>query len=205
MTPATGEHYFSPSPSGDFEVRDINVRLAGRDVVVATAGGVFSPDHVDDGTQALLRLVPEAPVSGDLLDLGCGWGPIALSLALESPGATIWAVDVNQRALDLTRRNSQRLGCENIHACEPQDVPDEVVFDTIWSNPPIRVGKAELHEILETWVPRLKQGATAYFVVAKHLGADSLIAWLTERFRNSHEVTKGDHYKGFRVIEVRKT
>jgi 16S rRNA G1207 methylase RsmC len=198
------EHYFSAAPAGDFVPKEIRVRLGGQDFQLETAGGVFSPDHVDAGTEALLRIVP--PLSnapGHLLDLGCGWGPIALTMALESPGAAVWAVDVNERALELTRRNSERAGCTNVRAVTPDSVPDDVLFTTIWSNPPIRIGKAELHELLEKWVPRLAPGGEGYFVVAKHLGADSLFTWMLTTFAETHAVTKGDHYKGFRVIEVR--
>jgi 16S rRNA G1207 methylase RsmC len=198
------EHYFSAAPAGDFVPKEISVRLGGQDLQLETAGGVFSPDHVDAGTEALLRIVPQLNVApGNLLDLGCGWGPIALTMALESPSADVWAVDVNERALELTRRNAVRAGCTNVRAVTPDSVPDDVLFTTIWSNPPIRIGKSELHELLEKWVPRLAPGGEGYFVVAKHLGADSLFTWMLTTFAETHEVTKGDHYKGFRVIEVR--
>ena len=197
------EHYFSAAPAGAFTPREIRVDLAGRGLTLQTAGGVFSPEHVDAGTQALLRIVPALPDEpGNVLDLGCGWGPIALTMALESPDATVWAVDVNERALELTRRNAERAGCGNIVTHTPSQVPEDVRFTTIWSNPPIRVGKAELHGMLQTWIPRLIAGGAAYFVVAKHLGADSLVSWLATTFAATHEVIKGDHYKGFRVIEV---
>ena len=203
MTQGGQEHYFSASPTGDFTPNEISVRLGGRDLIVETAGGIFSPDHVDAGTEALLRIVPQAPAAGELLDLGCGWGPIAITMAIEAPGARVWAVDVNERALELTTRNAARAECGNIRPSKPDAVPGDVRFTAIWSNPPIRVGKAELHAMLEMWLPRLVSGGEAYFVVAKHLGADSLITWMTNRFSDTHTVKKGDHYKGFRVIEVR--
>src|SRR5689334_10168381 len=136
MVPA--EHYFTSAPGGDPGYRQVAVRLAGRDVEVTTGNGVFSPDRVDVGTQVLLSHVPAPPPGGDLLDLGCGWGPVALSLALESPHAQVWAVDVNERALDLVRRNAASLGLTNVNAVQPQDVPEHVRFMTLWSNPPIR-------------------------------------------------------------------
>ncbi len=198
------EHYFSASPAGDFVARDIAVRLGGHDLTLETAGGVFSPDHVDAGTEALLRIVPALSEDvANVLDLGCGWGPIALTMALEAPQAHVWAVDVNERALELTRRNAGRAGCANVTAATPEAVPGDVMFSAIWSNPPIRVGKTELHAMLETWLPRLVSGGEGYFVVAKHLGADSLYSWMRTAFATTHTVTKGDHYKGFRVIEVR--
>jgi len=196
------EHYFSSDPASADALRTISVRLAGRDVQVETAGGVFSPGHLDQGTRVLLDEVPEPPASGDLLDLGCGWGPIALTLALESPDATVWAVDVNRRALDLVRRNATRLGLVNVNAVLPQDVPDDLRFAAIWSNPPIRVGKQELHALLEHWMPRLDADATAWLVVQKNLGADSLQRWLAEQMGDRYEVERASTSKGFRVITV---
>ena len=118
------DHYFSAAPSSPENLRRIRVTLAGRDVEVTTAGGVFSPEHVDVGTAVLLANTPPPPPGGNILDLGCGWGPIALSVALLSPHATVWAVDVNERALDLVRRNALSLGLDNVNAALPDDVPD---------------------------------------------------------------------------------
>ncbi len=199
----SSEHYFSTSPSGDLVLRSIPVRLAGRDVQVTTAGGVFSPDRIDTGTQVLLAHTPAPPPGGQFLDLGCGWGPIALSLALESPRATVWAVDVNERALDLVRRNAQALGLENVNACRPEDVPDDIAFRTIWSNPPIRVGKNELHAMLSHWLPRLDVGSDAWLVVARNLGSDSLHRWLQSELPADFTVLRAATSKGFRVLRVR--
>jgi 16S rRNA (guanine1207-N2)-methyltransferase len=192
------DHYFSPAPRSDGATRTIRVRLAGKEVEVVTAGGVFSPEHLDDGTRILLDTVPAPPAAGHLLDLGAGWGPIALSLALRSPDATVWAVDVNERALDLVRRNASRLGITNVNAVLPADVPDEVSFAAIWSNPPIRVGKQELHAMLAHWLPRLEDDATAWLVVAKHLGAESLQRWLGDEL--GLDVERAENSKGFRVL-----
>ncbi|MRX42595.1 class I SAM-dependent methyltransferase [Agromyces kandeliae] len=196
------EHYFSSKPADRAALRTVQVRLAGRDVEVQTAGGVFSPDHVDLGTRVLLGEVPTAPAAGHLLDLGAGWGPIALTLGLQSPDATVWAVDVNERALDLVRRNVRRLGLDNVNAAIPADVPDDLRFSVIWSNPPIRIGKAELHALLRRWLPRLEAGATAWLVVQKNLGSDSLQRWLDEEFGDGWTVERAATSKGFRVLTV---
>jgi len=201
LAPAT-EHYFSPQPAGDFKTTEIEVSLAGREVTIETAGSIFSPDRLDMGTDALMRIVPQTPEKGNFLDLGCGWGPLAITMALEAPDAAIYAIDVNERALELTRRNAKRLKLDNIHVSTPQDVPAAVNFDIIWSNPPIRVGKAELHSILKHWIPRLVVGGIGYFVVAKHLGADSFEKWLRAEFAGGFDVYREDHYKGFRVVKV---
>lgn len=198
------DHYFSASPASAENLRRVRVTLAGRDIEVTTAAGVFSPDHVDTGTAVLLSNTPPPPAGGNLLDLGCGWGPISLSLAMDSPHATVWAVDVNERALDLVRRNAQALGLDNVNAVLPDDVPDDIAFRTIRSNPPIRVGKSELHGLLERWIPRLDERADAWLVVSRNLGSDSLQRWLGTTFDEGYSVYRAATARGFRVLKVRR-
>jgi 16S rRNA (guanine1207-N2)-methyltransferase len=200
----SGDHYFSAAPASPENHRRIRVTLAGREAEVTTAGGVFSPDHVDSGTAVLLANTPPPPPGGQLLDLGCGWGPIALSLAIESPHATVWAVDVNERALDLVRRNAAALGLDNVNAVLPADVPDDIGFRTIRSNPPIRVGKNELHGLLERWIPRLEERSDAWLVVQRNLGSDSLQRWLAASFPHGYSVHRSATARGFRVLKVRR-
>ena len=200
----SSEHYFSPSPGSALNPRTIHVRLAGQDRELLTASGVFSPQRVDTGTQVLLANVPAPPPGGNLLDLGCGWGPIALTMALESPRATVWAVDVNERALELLRQNAARLGLDNVNAVTPDDVPAGIEFMTIWSNPPIRVGKNELHGLLERWLPRLASGTDAWLVVQRNLGSDSLHRWLQATFADDFSVVRAATNKGYRVLRARK-
>src|SRR5262249_49028650 len=144
---------------------------------MATDRGVFSHGHLDTGTSLLLREAPAPGATGDLLDLGCGSGAIALTMALRSPRARVWAVDVNARALELTAANAARNGV-TVQAASPDEVPEDVRFATIWSNPPIRIGKAQLQRLLRRWLSRLTDDGTAVLVVQKHLGADSLQRWL---------------------------
>ena len=193
-------HYFA-TPAGSAEHRSLRVTLAGRDVEVVTADGVFSGGRLDLGTRVLLREVPAPPI-GDLLDLGCGWGPLALTMGLLAPGADVWAVDVNERALALTRSNAARLTLPRVRACLPQEVPDDVRFVAIWSNPPIRVGKAELHRMLLQWLPRLTPDGVAYLVVQRHLGADSLHSWLQTELGPQMSVTRAGSAKGYRVLRL---
>ena len=198
----SNEHYFSENPSADFVARTISVTLAGRSMQVQTAAGIFSPEHVDLGTAILLQDIDAASTQGHLLDIGCGWGPIALALAIQSPQAQILAVDVNERSLELTRRNAQSAGLTNVEALRPEQVASEIEFDQIWSNPPIRVGKDELHSILKTWLPRLRKGGAARLVVQKHLGSDSLLRWIQDEFATTHAAERIDSQKTFRVLEV---
>jgi 16S rRNA (guanine1207-N2)-methyltransferase len=198
------EHYFSELPESELRFRQIRVTLAGREVELTSSNGIFSPERIDAGTQVLLANTPPAPPGGNLLDLGCGWGPIALTLALESPHSTVWAVDVNERALDLVRRNAVALGITNINAVKPGDVPADLVFTSIRSNPPIRVGKDELHGMLEQWIPRLDAESDAWLVVQRNLGSDSLQRWLEGWLPAEFTVSRAATNKGYRVLRLRR-
>ncbi len=198
------DHYFSPAPDSELKLRQITVKLAGLVREVTTANAVFSPDHIDTGTQVLLNNAPPPPPSGDFLDLGCGWGPISLHLALTSPHATVWAVDVNERALELVRMNAAKLGLTNVNAVLPADVPADLQFRGIWSNPPIRVGKDELHNLLQTWLPRLQPDADAWLVVQRNLGSDSLHRWLDGTLTDDFTVSRTATSRGFRVLHVKR-
>ena len=207
------EHYFSETPSGDYRPREIEVELAGAPRKLVTAGGVFSPEHLDRGTQILLahlgaeaargaNLDPDQTAApGAILDIGCGWGPIALAAALQNPERTVWAIDVNERSRELTAANASRLSLHNVHVGAPEDVPADVTFSEIHSNPPIRVGKEVLHGILRQWLPRLSPGGVASLVVAKHLGANSLQRWIAEEFTGL-TVTLATRSKGFHVLRA---
>ena len=198
------DHYFSASPASAENLRQIRVQLDGRTVELTTAGGVFSPDRLDAGTAVLLANTPAAPAGGHLLDLGSGWGPVALTLAMQSPHATVWAVDVNERALDLVRRNAAKLELHNVNAVVPDDVPDDVAFRSIRSNPPIRIGKNELHGLLERWIPRLDERSDAWLVVQRNLGSDSLQRWLAATFERGFSVHRAATGRGYRVLRVRR-
>lgn len=173
-------HYFDEQPDVGSDRTVVDVALVDVAFTLVTDRGVFSHGHVDTGTLLLLQQAPPPPATGHLLDLGCGSGPIALTLARRSPGATVWAVDVNERARELTIANAARNSIENLEVVAPDDVPTDVRFATIWSNPPIRIGKQALHDLLLTWLSRLTDDGTAVLVVQKHLGADSLQRWLGE-------------------------
>jgi 16S rRNA (guanine1207-N2)-methyltransferase len=174
----------------------------GRLVRLATDRGVFSADQVDPGTRVLLAEGPAVAPGATLVDVGCGYGPIAVSLALRAgPGAVVWAVDVNERARDLCRANAAANGvADRVRVVAPDEVPDDLVVDQLWSNPPIRIGKAALHDLLRTWLGRLRPGSgTAALVVQKHLGADSLARWLQDQ---GWPTTRTSSRAGYRVLAV---
>ena len=198
------DHYFSQEPSSPLKPKTIQIPVAGEIVDVTTASGTFSPAQLDFGTEVLIEQMDLAPVSGNLLDLGCGWGPIALNLGKLRPNTKVWAVDVNTRSVELTQANAKNLGISNINAVLPDQVPVDLRFSGIWSNPPIRIGKKELHELLLMWLPRLEAGGEAYLVVQKNLGSDSLQKWLTQELATGFEVSRYTSIKTYRVLKIKK-
>jgi 16S rRNA G1207 methylase RsmC len=191
------DHYFSPEPAAPDRTQTVEFAAGGREYALTASAGVFSHQRLDPGTAVLLRKAPlPGPRGGTYLDLGCGYGPIAMVLAHTSDKATVYAVDVDTRALDLVRANARALNLsDRVHT----DVPDDVQFDEIWSNPPVRIGKDALHALLLAWLPRLVPGGSAWLVVARHLGADSLQTWLTTE---GWSVGRHASQKGYRVFQV---
>ena len=192
-------HYFDHDPEVPSQLQTVPLVLPDLAVQLTTDAGVFGRSLVDPGTRLLLLEGPAVPAHGDLLDLGCGYGPITVTLARRAPAATVWGVDVNRRALELAAANAEAAGCANVRVAGPDEVPEGVRFATIWSNPPIRVGKQALHDLLLRWLPRLAPGATAVLVVHKHLGADSLARWLGDV---GHPTTRLVSRMGYRLLEV---
>ncbi|RLK13818.1 16S rRNA m(2)G 1207 methyltransferase [Micromonospora sp. M71_S20] len=198
----TGEHYFTAEPTTAASPREVEFSVAGRDYALASSAGVFSAARLDPGTAVLLRKaeLPSAGTTGALLDLGCGFGPITCVLASSAPSATVWAVDVNERARELTAANAARVGAaDRVRVAAPDDVPADLTLAEIWSNPPIHVGKDELHGILLRWLPRLAPNGVAWLVVARYLGGDSLQRWLVEQ---GWQVGRHASQKGYRVLRV---
>jgi 16S rRNA (guanine1207-N2)-methyltransferase len=197
-TPKRG-HYFDPAPEVESKRRTLHLHAGDLAIDLQADRGVFGSRAIDLGTLTLLKEAPVPPLEGDLLDLGSGYGPIAIALARRAPDAKVWAVDVNERALELTRVNAAAAKTPNVVACLPDEVPTDVRFAAIYSNPPVRVGKAPLHDLLLRWLPSLAPGASAYLVVQRNLGADSLAAWLSAQ---GYAVERLKSKKGYRVLEV---
>jgi 16S rRNA G1207 methylase RsmC len=192
-------HYFDEAPAtGSAEVV-VTVNVPGASFTMRTDRGVFSHGRLDAGTELLLRAAPAPPATGTLLDLGTGSGAIALTLAARSPRATVWAVDVNERARALCAANALDNGLANVRVAGPDDVPADVSFDAIWSNPPIRIGKPAVHALLSRWLRRLATGGDALLVVHKHLGSDSLQRWLIEQGWPTERLTSA---RGYRLLRV---
>jgi len=193
------EHYFSPRPAAPHRPGLVRVVLPDVYLELATDAGVFSPGRLDPGTRLLLDEAPAPPPTGDVLDLGCGYGPIACVLARRSPGATVWAVDVNERALELCARNATAAGLPNVRCVAPDDPRVPARLAGIWSNPPVRIGKDALHALLSGWLRRLAPDGRAYLVVGRNLGADSLHRWLAGQ---GWLVTRRAARSGYRLLQV---
>jgi len=198
---AEDEHYFTADPQAPFKRIPVSANVWGHWLELTSGSGVFAQGRLDIGTGVLLR--EESPPVGarNVLDLGCGYGVIGLAIAIAVPECTVTAVDVNERAVLLANENAAQLGvADRFTAALPDDVDPGITFDEIWSNPPIRVGKEALHDLLLRWLPRLAPEGVARMVVGKNLGSDSLAGWLTEQGFGTEKVASA---KGFRVLEVR--
>jgi 16S rRNA (guanine1207-N2)-methyltransferase len=202
-------HYFATNPVVGSRPAAIELHLPDLSLRLTTDRGVFAAGGVDPGTKLLLLEGP-APAGpslapgANLVDLGCGYGPIALALARRAPAATVWAVDVNERARDLCAANAATNGLGNVVVVAPEEVPAGLAVAGLWSNPPIRIGKAALHELLVSWLDRLAVPpgeAGAWLVVQRHLGADSLTTWLTA---GGWPTTRLRSRQAYRLLEVHR-
>ncbi|MEC9425401.1 MAG: methyltransferase [Actinomycetota bacterium] len=194
------QHYWTNRPDAASRVREVSLLLPDVNLHLTTDRGVFSADRIDRGTRFLLLDGPPPPGGPvDLMDLGCGYGPIACTLAPRKPEATVWPIDVNARARDLCRANAAAAGLDGVRVTTPDEVPDGLPLAGLWSNPPIRIGKKALHDLLDRWLGHLAPDGTAHLVVQRHLGADSLAKWLDAR---GWPTTRRGSRKGFRLLDV---
>lgn len=216
QTSSGDSQYFESTPTVASKRQQIELVLPDVYLELTTDSGVFSAGQVDKGTRYLLKDMPSyESVESDvdisntrlhrfampetILDLGCGYGPIALAMAKRVPHGQVWGVDVNERALGLARENALANGLTNVEFGTASDIPAGQRFDLIVSNPPIRIGKAALHGLLTEWLDRLSPDGRALMVVQKHLGSDSLAQWLTS---NGWSTTRLGSRKGFRILEA---
>jgi len=196
----TGQ-YFTARPDVDSDRRQVPLRLPDFSAELTTDRGVFSADAIDIGTKVLLSEAPHPPAdTATIVDVGCGYGPIALTMAHRAPQARVYAIDVNERAQSLCRDNAAALGFTNLIVGGPDDLPDGLAIDRIYSNPPIRIGKAALHSLLDQWLERLGPQGAAYLVVQKHLGADSLASRYA---RLGFLVERVSSRRAYRVLEIK--
>jgi 16S rRNA (guanine1207-N2)-methyltransferase len=193
--------YFTEQPTAPHRPGIVHLVLPDLHLELATDAGVFSAGRLDPGTRLLLDTAPHPPATGNLLDLGCGYGPLALTLAARAPRARVWAVDTNRRALRLCAGNAAAAGLANVRCLAPDAADLPGTFQLIWSNPPIRIGKLALHAMLASWLGKLAGDGAAYLVVQRNLGSDSLQRWLTEA---GWIASRFAARAGYRVLEVRR-
>jgi 16S rRNA (guanine1207-N2)-methyltransferase len=200
MGMSSSDHYFAERPASNTAPTTHEVKVRKMNLSLAGDRGVFNHGDLDWGTRVLIENA-DVPTGGVLLDLGCGGGAIAAALAMMRPDADIWAIDVNERARDVARRTMALNGITNVRIASPDEVPEDVRFEAIWSNPPIRIGKSELHLLLEHWLARLAPNGSADLVVHKNLGSDSLATWLGSI---GYAVQRCTSKQGYRILHVNR-
>ena len=201
------DHYFSADPTAPFERVPFGCEVWGQRFELVSGSGVYSRGRLDPGTSVLFRET-SPPAPGRILDLGTGYGVIGLAIAsawraegVPVDAGRVTGVEVNRRAVLLANENAARLGLQDRFEASDPDVPLTTGhFHQIWSNPPIRIGKQALHELLLRWFAWLAPDGRAVIVVGKNLGGDSLQAWLTDQ---GYPTTRLASAKGFRVLECR--
>jgi 16S rRNA (guanine1207-N2)-methyltransferase len=194
-------HYFDPVPTTGHRESTLVLTLPDVTLRLGTDRGVFAGSAIDPGTKYLLLdgPRPDHDTQGALLDIGCGYGPIALTLARRAPNATVYAVEINERARALCLANAAANDIDNVVVCAPDEVPADLAFAGIWSNPPIRIGKPALHALLLRWLARLAPGAHASLVVQRHLGSDSLAEWLTAQ---GYPTARAGSRRAYRILDT---
>lgn len=191
--------YWDIEPDSAADGRIVRLELPDLSLRLHTERRVFAHDRVDRGTQALLRAAPPPPPHSAVVDLGAGYGPIAITLARRQSDATIWAVDRNRRALRLTAANAHAADAPGVIAAEPTAIPAALRFDGLYSNPPIKIGKEPLYELLSDWLRRLLPGSPAWLVVKQSMGADSLHKYLSSVDFPTRRVGSKQGYRLLRV------
>ena len=194
-----GEHYFTPEPTSRHDVRRISAQLDGQRLEFDTDAGVFSRGELDAGTELLIRALPE--LRGRVLDLGCGWGALGLFVKARNPGIALTAVDINARAVELTRGNAalNALECEALESDGFGALAGRM-FDAIITNPPIRTGKRVIYGWFDEARGHIVPGGALYIVIQTKQGADSALRHLRDAYATAGIIDRGG---GFKVIEAR--
>ena len=193
------DHYFTASPGSEHRYAEAEYAYRGETLRFLTDAGVFSRGEVDFGTNALLRALPDG-MAGRVLDLGCGWGAVGVSLGKKYPACRIVMSDVNERALDLAQKNAAANG---VRADAVQSDGLEHVdglFDYILTNPPIRAGKQVIYRLFAESAHKLSENGALYLVIRRQQGAESALKYLKTVFGQVETVEKSG---GFWVIRCR--
>ena len=198
------EHYYTENPNTKSNPETWEARLDNRTFRFTSDSGVFSKEKVDFGSQLLIESVDLSSFpEGDLLDVGCGYGPMGLALALKDTNRTVEMVDVNTRALELAQKNAEANKISNvtIYSSNIYDAVEKKGFAGVFSNPPIRAGKKVVHQILEEAYNHLKSGGYLTIVIQKKQGAPSAKKKMEEVFDNVERIA---HDKGYWILQSKK-
>lgn len=202
-----GEHYFSASPQAKHDPGEVTLKVAGRSLTLQTDAGVFSKERIDRGTRLLIEAMVRGnlplPEHGAFLDLGCGYGPLGLAMAILRPEADVYMVDVNERAVGLAQENASRHGLDRVQVAQGEGLGPfrDVSFHVIVTNPPLRTGKKNVHALLEQAYGALLPGGVLAVVIRTQQGARSMERFLQDMAEQVDEVEKGG---GFRVYVARR-
>ena len=193
------DHYYTRNPASESRPVGCEYEYRGIRLSFQTDAGVFSKGEVDTGTDLLLKALPEE-MGGEILDLGCGWGVIGISVARKWPEAKVTMADINQRALALSRENAKINRAEVV--CAESDgmaAFEGRQFDAVITNPPIRAGKQVIYKMFADAAKCLKPGGTLYLVIRKQQGAESCMKYLGTLFGSVEKIDKSG---GFWVIRA---
>ena len=192
------DHYFTARPESEHHLRVVSAEVAGLTLSFETDAGVFSKGELDPGSRLLIESMP--PLSGRVLDLGCGWGAVGVALARLNPGLQLVMSDVNERALALAASNARRNGVEAVTCLSDGFDAVEGLFDHVVTNPPIRAGKAVIYGLFAASCERLKPGGTLTIVIRTQQGAPSALKFLKETFSQADDVARGGGYRILRAV-----
>lgn len=202
------EHYYSSSPQADHRYGEITVRLGERQLRLRTDAGVFSKSRLDRGTALMLEAIERQhvhiPPRGNVCDIGCGYGPLGLSIATLHPKTAVYMVDINERAVHLTKENANLNGVENVYAAVGSGVLPfaHITFDYIVSNPPLRTGKKNVQKLLYDAYNQLNPKGRLLIVIRTKQGARSMERYLQGIADDVKEVEKGGGYRLYEVIRA---
>lgn len=195
------EHYFTNNPTSKSEERMLTYKIADKTIKFISDNGVFSKEHVDIATNFMLNVLIKEEIKGKVLDLGCGYGTIGITLS-KFFDINVTMLDINERALNLTRRNCELNQIKNVTIIESdgmEKITDK--YNVIITNPPIRAGKVVIYKMYEDAYTHLEEGGSFYLVINKKHGAPSTKEYLTQIFGNCEML---DRKSGFHVMKCVK-
>ena len=194
------EHYYTSTPTSAHEARSFRAVFAGRVLAFDTDAGVFSKQHVDPGSELLCGALPEE-LSGDVLDMGCGWGAMTVLTLARFPKLNVTMADVNERALSLAVANVEKNHMQARAVLSDGFERIEGMFDAVITNPPIRAGKAVIYRMFEDAKAHLVPGGALYLVIRKQQGAPSALKFLRELYASAEVIERDGGYWVIRCVK----